>query len=253
MAISTGAAILGAAVIGGGASLLGASKASKAAGNATEAQLLAAREANELQKYMYDTTRTDQAPWREAGAAALGQLQEFLKPGADLGALLAKQPGYQARLAEGVNALDRSASARGGIGSGGALKALTRFGQDYASNELNNVFNRYAALAGIGQTANQAIGQAGQNYANQAGSNLIGAGQARASGYYGQAAAQNYGLQGIANAGQNLLGYFSQGGMPRTTPVDPPMTVGSSLTMPVGWERAHNPEWVNTPANIPRF
>jgi hypothetical protein len=201
--------VVAAAAIGAAGSIGGALLGGSAAKKAANAELTAAREANELQKYMYDTTRTDQAPWREAGAAALGQLGEFLKPGADLGALLAKQPGYQARLGEGVNAIDRSAAARGALNSGGTLKALTRFGQDYASNELNNVFNRYASLAGIGQTANQAIGQAGQNYANQAGNNLIGAGQAQASGYYGQAAAANYGLQGVANAGQNLLGYFS--------------------------------------------
>jgi hypothetical protein len=246
MAISTGAAILGAAVIGGGASLLGAGKASKAANNATEAQLQASREANELQKYIYDTTREDQKPWREVGASALTSLTDMMK---DPSGFLARDPGYQAGLREGVNVLDRSASARGGIGSGGALKALTRFGQDYANTRMDSIFNRYASLAGIGQTANNALANAGQNYANQAGNNLMAAGQARASGYYGQAAAQNYGLQGLANAGQNLLGYFGQGGMPRTTPVADPMTVGGS----VQWQQAANPTFLNTPASIPRF
>lgn len=51
-------------------------------------------------------------------------------------------PGFQARLAEGQKALERSAAARGTLLTGGTMKDLNRFAQDYASNEFANVVNR---------------------------------------------------------------------------------------------------------------
>jgi hypothetical protein len=64
-------------------------------------------------------------------------------------------PGYGFRLSEGLKALERSAAARGGLMSGGAGKALQRYGQDLASQEYGNAFQRFqqdrAARAGLGQ------------------------------------------------------------------------------------------------------
>jgi HAMP domain-containing protein len=239
-------AIIGGAIAAAGA-VGGALIGSSASRRATNAQTAAADQANALQKYMYDTTRTDQAPWRDAGVAALGQLGEFLKPGADLGALLQAQPGYQARLGEGVNALDRSASARGSINSGGQMKALTRFGQDYASNEMNNIFNRYASVAGIGQTANNAIGQAGQNYANQAGRNSLYAGDARASGYQNQSQNGTGLVGGLTNIATNLAGQY--GGGVQTSPMSAPQ----SAYIPQAQSPWNPGSFANTPASIPRF
>jgi hypothetical protein len=42
-------------------------------------------------------------------------------------------PGYQARMKFGTDAIQRSAAARGGVLTGGTAKALGQFGQDYAS------------------------------------------------------------------------------------------------------------------------
>lgn len=71
MAISTGAAILGGAALSG---LMGAD----AAGDAADAQLQGGREANATQRYMYDTTRADNAPFRESGVAANNRLSYLL-------------------------------------------------------------------------------------------------------------------------------------------------------------------------------
>jgi len=64
-------------------------------------------------------------------------------------------PGYGFRMSEGLKALERSAAARGGLVSGGAGKALQRYGQDLASQEYGNAFQRFqqdrAARAGLGQ------------------------------------------------------------------------------------------------------
>jgi hypothetical protein len=126
-----------------------------------------------------------------------------------------KDPGYDFRMQEGQKALERSAAARGGLQSGGTLKSLARYGQDYASNEFNNAYNRFnndrsnrfnrlSSLAGVGQTANTQIGAAGQNYANQFGQNTMGA--ANAAGAAGIAGANAWGgaLQGIGGAAMDL-------------------------------------------------
>jgi hypothetical protein len=126
-------------------------------------------------------------------------------------------PGYQFRLSEGMKGLERSAAARGGLLSGGTLKGIQRYGQDMASQEFTNAFNRYQAertgtlnpyqsMAGMGQSVANQVGNMGMNYANQAGELYQGAANARASGYVGGANAINQGISGVVNQySQNQL------------------------------------------------
>lgn len=51
-------------------------------------------------------------------------------------------PGYMARYQQGLDANQRSAAAKGTLLNGGTQKALARYGQDYASNEYNNLVNQ---------------------------------------------------------------------------------------------------------------
>ena len=57
-----------------GASLIGSSMQADAAGDAADAQASSARQADATQRYMYDTTRADNAPFRETGVAANNRL-----------------------------------------------------------------------------------------------------------------------------------------------------------------------------------
>jgi len=110
-------------------------------------------------------------------------------------------PGYQFAFNEGQRALESSAAAQGGLFSGKAGKALTKYGQDYADTEYGTHLNRLAGLAGVGQTATNQIGQFGQSAATNAGNALQNAASARASGVQGSAQAWgNYagGLAGLA-------------------------------------------------------
>jgi len=183
-----------------------------AAGDAADAQESAANRASDMQWRMYEQNRADQAPWREAGVNALGkltgQLDTLNKP-FSMEAFQA-DPGYGFRLAEGQKALERSAAARGNLLSGGALKGIARYGQDYASNEYSNAYNRYnqdntnifnrlAAVSGIGQTASQQIGAQGLATGQGMAQNALAGGQARASGYVGQANAINQGIGNYLN------------------------------------------------------
>jgi len=124
-----------------------------------------------------------------------------------------QDPGYAFRMSEGLKALDRQAAARGGLISGAALKGAQRFGQEAASEEYTNAFNRYQtnranqlqplqSLMGTSQTAANTLGQAARGYAQGAGEAYMGAGAARASGYMGGANA----LAGAINQGMNMYG-----------------------------------------------
>jgi len=148
-------------------------------------------------------------------------------------------PGFQFRLKQGQDALERSAAARGSLLTGGTAKDLTNYAQDYASNEYNNVYNRLlnqyvqrynifkqnqndqynrlASLAGLGQTTAGQLSSAGQNMANNAGSILMNSGQQigndiqnaafqRGSGYVNSANIWNNTLGGLGNLG--VLSYL---------------------------------------------
>lgn len=201
-------------------SVVGASTAKSAA----KTQAGAADRASELQREMFEQTRADQAPYREAGYNALANLQRTAGnvPAAfKFGDYEFKaDPSYGFRLSEGQKALDRQAAARGGLISGGALKAAQRYGQEMGSLEFGNaynraltsygtdvarenqLYNRQAALAGIGQTSTNLVGQAGQNYATSAGNLMTGGAAAQAAGQVGVANALTGGLGTYLNYSQ---------------------------------------------------
>lgn len=250
---------IAAAVIAGGATLAAAgigaysaSQASKAqqsaaaqqagaATSAAQAQLKLGREQLAQQKELYEKAIGLQEPFRQAGLTAQNRLLTYLglpggTGGADFGLYnrdfgmsdFKTDPGYAFRMSEGMKALERSAAARGGLLSGATLKGVERFGQNLASEEYANAFNRYQAeraarinplqaMLGQGQTATSAMGgltsqqaqSAGQalggmsNAYGQLGQNLGAAygnmGQARASGYVGMGNAAMGAAQGLGN------------------------------------------------------
>ena len=209
---------IAAAIIGGAA--ITAVATSESSRKASNAQVEGANKAAQLQADQFAQQRADQEPFRQAGITTQNELMRQLGLGGDsstagYGNLMhdfgagdfQADPGYGFRMSEGLKALDRQAAARGGLISGGALKAAQGYGQDLASQEYQNAFNRYQAnrsskygmlsgQQGVGQTATNALGAAGQNYANQAGDAYMGAANARASGYIGQGNA----ISGIGNA-----------------------------------------------------
>jgi hypothetical protein len=75
-------------------------------------------------------------------------------------------PSYKWRFDQGMDAAMRGASAAGTIGSGGTLKALTRYGQGFASTEFGNDFDRNNQLAKFGFNAAQGQAGAQNSYVN---------------------------------------------------------------------------------------
>lgn len=200
------AAIAGAAVVGGVATVASGSAAASAQKDASnQATALQQQQMAEAARE-YNQNRDDLAPYRAAGATALGQISTGTAAGGEFNktptmADLTVDPGYQFRLDQGNKGVQASAAAQGGVLSGGTLKALARFNSDEASQEYGAAYNRYqtdttarynrlASIAGVGQTAtNSTIAASESNTATQAAgtaaiaNNINAAGNARASSY----------------------------------------------------------------------
>lgn len=192
---------------------------SQAAKKGAQEQAGATRYAADLSQQQYEQTRADQMPWLEAGKGALNKLIPLAsnyKP-FDYNTM-AQDPGYAFRLSEGQKALDRQAAARGGLISGSALKAATRFGQDMGSQEYTNAFNRYQteraaelnplqSLAGVGQTTATNLGTLGASNAANVGNLMTSGAAASAAGRVGQTNAITSGLGTYLNynQGNNLV------------------------------------------------
>lgn len=112
-------------------------------------------------------------------------------------------PDYQFRFQQGLSALDRSAAARGNLLSGQQLKAISEYGQNLASGEYANYYNRLAALAGAGQSSAAQTGNANLTVAENAGGFLKNAGVAQAEGIQGIGNAIGTGIGNLYNYYQN--------------------------------------------------
>lgn len=262
--------ILGTGLVNTIGGFLGGSQQASAAEEAARLQAQATREAAQLQQQQYQQTRSDLSPFREAGSQAIGTLGQRLQSGAfdptmqagggmqytqnlpqyqsfgispmqqyqtasqPLNVDVTQDPGYQFRLNQGVDAIEGSAAARGGLFSGATGKSINDYAQNLASQEYQNAYNRAAGerqnqqqaygsaygqhLVGqqqgfgqalqAGQLQNQAYNQGVQNELAQQGQQynqlygVAGLGQQAASqgGQLGQQAAQNIGQYGIGGA-----------------------------------------------------
>jgi len=211
-----------------GSSLISSMGASDAASTAAEASGRASDASVGEQRRQYDLNRTDQAPFLTAGTGAVNQLAAGLAPGGQFASATPfnfqynqnTDPGYGFRFSEGMKALDRSAASRGGLLSGATLRGATRIGQDLAAGsrqnafneyvtgfnantgERNQLYNRYAGVAGTGQTAANQIGAQGANMASN-----IGNAYMTSAANTGNAAMSAAGIRNSAYGGAaNVLG-----------------------------------------------
>ena len=240
-----GGAISGVGSLVGG--LMGSSAASKAAQQIKQGytQASGAEQQNNQQAIQQQQAATQQitgelSPYNTTGQQATNSLAGLLAPGGSLtqgygsfsaptAAQAAQTPGYQFQLQQGLNALQNSAAASGGLLSTGTAKNLENYAQGVAStnyqntygnalnaynanantfyNNQNNLFNRLSTTAGQGIGAASNLGSLQQSGANslngiytmqgqELGQNDIGAAQALASGTVGSSNALVGGIQG---------------------------------------------------------
>ena len=200
------------------ASLLGAKMSSDATKSAARTSAESADKATALQQQMYEQNIARQQPFLQGGTEDYNRLRSLMAGGPSAAQnFLQIDPGYQFRLSEGMKALDRQAAARGGLISGGALKAAQRYGQDLGSQEFGAAYNRLASLANVGPQAAGVMSTLGQNYASnvgniyqQQGNTAANAALARGSAYSG----------GLNQLGYLAGRYYGQPQTPNYAPVE---------------------------------
>lgn len=196
----------------------GALISSSASNSAAKKQAKSADAASQIQKDMYDQTRNDLSGYRDAGNTALNQLMGGMGEGGRFmetysGQDIYDDPSYKFRLNEGLNSVQSGAAAQGGLLSGATQKALANYGQEAASQEYSNAYNRFNAdqtnqynrlanLVGVGQNAAAQTGNAGLQTGQAIANNTMGAGNALAAGSVASGNAW-------ANAGQQIGEWYT--------------------------------------------
>jgi len=163
-----------------------------AASDAAGAQVAGTQAGIAETRRQFDLSREDLAPFREAGAGAIGAQQDLLGlSGAEAQeaafAGLQESSGQKFIRERQQKALVRRAGAIGGLGGANVRTALQEQAAGFAQQDIQNQFGRLGQLAGQGQAATTETGRLG----SAAASNISGlhqfGGAARASGILGQA------------------------------------------------------------------
>jgi uncharacterized protein with NAD-binding domain and iron-sulfur cluster len=207
-----------AAGIGAGTAIYSANKQSDAAKQAATVQETDQQQALDFQKQQWATQQKQQAPFLRAGTGAVNTLSNLTKtPGQGLLApytqtftpptpgQVQSEPGYEFTQQQGLDAINKAASATGNVFSGNTLTAASQFNTGLADTYYNNAYNR--ALQTFGTNYNVWTNNQANEYNRLA--NLAGFGQTTAGqlGQEGQAASSNVGNIDItsgANVGREL-------------------------------------------------
>jgi hypothetical protein len=186
----------------------------EASKSSARTQAASADRAMAQERKMFDIGREDLRPARELGYVALKDIQDLMPMFTQqFGPAQLEQyldPSMAFRMKYGTQATERLANVGGGAISGNTMRGLQEFGQNLASTEYanafnraqtepTNIFNRLSNIAGLGQNAvNTGVG-AGQTFAaNQTGL-LTGQAAALAGGQVGAANAMSGAVQGLGN------------------------------------------------------
>jgi hypothetical protein len=181
--------------------------------------------------------------------AATGQSADFGRYARDFSmADFQQDPGYAFRLSEGQKVLDRSAAARGGLISGGALRAATRYGQDMGSQEYQNAFNRYqtnrsnqlnplGSLMTLGQNAAANQGASMGTYGTNVGNLTMQAGNAIGAGQMGFANTLAGGLEKVGSTYRNQMNFTDYLNSQRNLPSASPSYMAPQYTNPDQYSR----------------
>jgi len=175
-------------------------------------------------------------PYQLAGAGALSKLVGFgdYSPTPTAEAVMG-QPGYQFGLTQGLNGVQQGAAARGGLYSGAAGKALTRYGNDYATtkyqdawnnaqNDFTNRWSRLSGRVGTGLNATNQRSQAASHASDVYGNLLTGNANAQGANDIAQGNIWGNALGSLGSFAGNIFGGKKSGGLVDSTQI--PMQPG---------------------------
>ena len=250
-------ATIGAGVLGAGSSLLGSGKASSAAKDAAnQAQQRYLQTRADLAPFtgIGSTAAGNALSLAQGGPTGGGP--DYLaqaageRPGTMTQSALEQTPGYQFDLAQGLKATQSAAAARGLGVSGASMKGAATFATGLANKtyqdqfnmqqqrftdllnlntgqqgNLTNQFNRFNALAGIGESAAAGTGTIGASLANTSANATQQAGLAQAAGTTGVSNALTGGVNSYLGY-QNFQDLMKRFGPAGTTPTAGGQTLG---------------------------
>jgi len=181
------------ALVGGGATLLGASMQSRAARSAAQTQADAAGAGVAEQARQFDEMRRLLQPYVDVGQPALRAQQAqlgLLGPEEQQAAIqrVSESPLLQALTQRGEQALLQKASATGGLRGGNLQGALAQFRPAMLQAALDQQYARLGGLTTLGQQSTAGVGSAGMATGVNTAELLGRAGAAQAGGIIGGAA-----------------------------------------------------------------
>ncbi len=177
-------ALIGAAVIGGGAAIVASNKQSgaiedasatqsRASMSAAQLQADTAERSLDLQKEQYNKQIELNKPFYDLGVSSISRLQSMSIPGGDPNLNYENDPlfKYQQRLGE--KSINRAAAARGGFGSTATVNALGEFNRALSANEVSTQYNRLLNLVNIGRGGATSSENASRAYASGASGTMM--------------------------------------------------------------------------------
>jgi hypothetical protein len=247
MSVATGTAIaIGATAAAGVAgSAIGAHAQGSATDKAVNAEQSSAANTLAFNRDVYNQTSANEAPYMALGnqaGAALGSRLDSLTSSFPGGAFsftpanFQNDPAYQFNRDQGIQGIQRTAAAQGGLVSGGLLKDVGTFASGLAANTYQqqyanalgayqmaynqfqdtnaNAFSRLMGVAGLGQSAASNTAAAG-NAASSTAAGISGSNANALAGLYtGQgnamAGAIGAGSNAISGAGNTIANYLAQ-------------------------------------------
>jgi hypothetical protein len=160
-------------------------------------------------------------PYAKTGTGANARLANYLGingPDAQREAFAGFEhdPGWIASRDAGIDAMDRSATARGGLYSGSAIKGVYDYGQKNMLDAFDRRFNALSGVAGTGASAAGAAAGVASNTGNALGNLTFGLGQQKASNAINKgnalAATKSIGVNNLMNLGGLALKATGWGG-----------------------------------------
>lgn len=224
------AAVVGAGVIGAGASMVAGSEAASGAKSAAQTEsdaatqnennvLAAGRQASQMDLGAIGSANSPLQPYVNLGNQATGTLSNLLS-GQNSGQMLQalqSMPGYQFLLKQGLEATQNGFAAKGLGSSGAAMKGAANYANGLAANNYETFYNNALSDAQLGGSAAASQSQNIANLNQAAANALMGGATGAASLGMAGAAATASGQVGAANA---LGGSISNAGN----------TIGQALT-----------------------
>lgn len=197
------------AILGIGASLIGARSQRKAANSAAAAQTASAQAGIDEQRRQFDTVVDLLSPFTEAGTSAVGGQLALAGLSGDEAQQEAIQrieqgPQFQALTQAGEQGILQNAAATGGLRGGNTQAALAQFRPQVLSSLINQQFSNLGGLAGLGQASAAGTAAAAQNTGSNVAALLGQQGAAQAGGALARG-------QASANLASQVAGGLAQG------------------------------------------